>query len=112
MVEYLDSLDKDNIILYTEFNNGAYFELAGYKVYIDARPELFMKKINNKEDIYTEYIDVVNGKTDVREFISKYNFTHLVTNNLSITGIYLKYSDDYRLIVENELYSLYEKISN
>lgn len=112
MVEYLDSLDKDNIILYTEFNNGAYFELAGYKVYIDARPELFMKKINNKEDIYTEYIDVVNGKTDVREFISKYNFTHLVTNNLSITGIYLKYSDDYRLIVENELYSLYEKINN
>lgn len=112
MVEYLDGLNKDNIILYTEFNNGAYFELAGYKVYIDARPELFMKKINNKEDIYTEYLDVVTGKTDVKEFISKYNFTHLVTNNLSTTGIYLKYSDDYKLIAENESYSLYEKINN
>lgn len=112
MVEYLDGLNKDNIILYTEFTNGAYFELAGYKVYIDARPELFMKKINNKEDIYTEYLDVVTGKTDVKEFISKYNFTHLVTNNLSTTGIYLKYSDDYKLIAENESYSLYEKINN
>lgn len=109
--DYLDTLDKDDITLYTEFDNGQMFELFGYKAYIDARPELYMAKINGKEDIYTEYLDVKLGKIDIREFIDKYKFTHFAVMKNNNMDSYLNYSGKYELISENESYRLYEDIN-
>ena len=30
-----------SVVLYTDFNSGTYFLIEGYKVYYDARPELY-----------------------------------------------------------------------
>ena len=41
--EYLDkcSIAKSRIKILSSFNNGGYFEWNGYKVFIDARPEIY-----------------------------------------------------------------------
>lgn len=108
-VEYLESTKSNDIVLFTGFNNGSYMEFNGYKVYIDARPELFQKKINKKEDIYSEYLSLLAGKLDYKEFLDKYEFTHLIIDDgMGLEG-YLQCSEDYEKVVIGNGYSLYEK---
>lgn len=107
--DYLDSLKKQDIILFTEFNNGAYMEFRGYQVYLDARPEIYEKNINGQADICSEYGDVFRGKADLEAFVIRYGFTHLITETGTPLEIYLRYSDDFNRIVEGGGYCLYEK---
>lgn len=110
-VAYLDDLDdasKDEVVLFTEFNNGAYMQLNDYKVYIDARPELFQKNVNGKEDIYTEYLMVRTGVMDFEEFFNKYNFTHLLVDDGTPLSGFLKAYDGCKLAVDGDGYCLYE----
>lgn len=111
--DYLDKLPedkKDDIILFTGFNNGAYMEWRGYKVYMDARPELFQEKVNGKEDIYSEYLEVYNGEVDYKAFIDKYKFTHIIVDKEGSLKTYLQYSDEYEEVIHiEEQYILFEK---
>lgn len=107
-VAYLDKNETSDITLYTEFNNGAFCEWHGYKVYMDARPELFQKNINKKKDIYTEYCDVATGKANYEEFLNKYNFTHLIVSDNTVFNMYLTLNSNYTAVVDGEGYTLYE----
>lgn len=109
MVEYLNTFNKDEIVLYTDFNTGAYFEFNGFKTYIDARPELYQKVINGKADIYTEYLDMLKQNTDTEEFLNKYKFTHLVVQRPCILDEYLYYNSNYTMILEDDNCRLYER---
>lgn len=109
-VEYLNKYDKETITLFTEFNNGAYCEFNGYKVYMDARPELFAKAINKKEDVLNEYAGLIEGKTNFNEFIQKYDFTHMISSNDTMLNAHLKECDDFKLVIEGEGYCLFESI--
>lgn len=112
-VEYLNSIEedkKDDIVLFTGFNNGAYLEWNGYKVYMDARPELFEDKIGGQGDIYSEYIDVCKGNIDYAEFLEKYGFTHLILDSEVAFSTYLKCTGDYDIVVDIEdEYKLFER---
>lgn len=107
-VEYLNENADDNIILYTEFNNGAFFEWHQYKVYMDARPELFQKKVNGKKNVYTEYCNVEKGKADYQEFLDKYGFTHLMVSENTRFDVYLRHNENYNAAVTGNGYTLYE----
>lgn len=111
--DYLDSLpedEKDDIVLYTGFNNGSYMEWRGYKVYLDSRAESFLKKLNGVGDILDEYKKVLKGTADYSEFLSKYNFTHLVVSEPTLQ-IYMNCQEDtYRKVVETDKYIMYERI--
>ena len=107
-VEYLNEKAPDDLKLYTEFNNGAFLEWHNYKVYMDARPELFQKNINGKEDIYTEYSSVIKGEIDYQEFLNKYNFTHLIVKEHTLFDMYLRQNPSYVAAVDGEDYTLYE----
>lgn len=107
-VAYLDELDKEEIVLFTEFNNGAYLEFNGYQVYMDARPELFQKKINGQEDVYSEYLSVYFGVVDFEAFIDKYQFTHLIVDDGSIFSGFLRAYDGCELVVDGDGYRLFE----
>lgn len=109
-VEYLDTLNKDDIVLYTGFNNGAYMELNGYKVYMDARPELFQKKINKKEDVCTEFLNVLSGNCDYPAFFEKYKFTHMIVEDGSVLSGFMRSYDGYKQVVVGEGYVLYERV--
>lgn len=111
-VEYLKEIDKENIVLYTEFENGAFMEWHGFKVYMEARPELYQKNINGKEDIYQEYCNVKQGNLDYTEFLKKYEFTHLVVTDNSLLDMYLSLNENYKAVVDGNGYNLYESINN
>ena len=109
-IEYLNGLDKNEIILYNEFATGNYLALKGYKVYIDARPELYTPEISGVDDnIYQEYVDILTGKADYEQVLNNRNFTHLVVNSNSYLDLYLSCQDDYILKVASETYKLYER---
>lgn len=89
--EYLASVtDPDNERVYTSFDNGGMFEWYGFKVYTDARPELFTEEINKKENIDSEIYNVEYGVVNYRDFIDKYDFTYIVVNDDTPFAYYLE----------------------
>ena len=91
----LDNYNKDDVILYVDFNEGGYTEFMGLRSYIDGRAELFVKKFNGKSDIFEEYVGVRKGTFDCASFVDKYKFTHLMVYNDSVLDEYLNDSDEY-----------------
>lgn len=99
--EYLASVaEPDRERVYTSFDNGGMFEWYGFKVYTDARPELFTKEVNKKESIDSEIYNVEYGFVDYRDFIDKYDFTYIVVNDDTPFTYYLendtKWTDVYK----------------
>jgi hypothetical protein len=76
-------------------------------VYIDARPELFTKEINGKDDVLREYINVRDGRIDYEEFLDKYDFSHLIVSN-PFLAMYLDGHEDYKAVVRSDSYAIYE----
>ena len=109
MVEYLDQYPKDKIVLFTYFNDGAYFEYHGYKAYMDPRAEVFFRKNNKKEDIFTEYVNVSRGNIDYDKFIDKYKFTHLEVRKDIKLYDYLKKNKNYKLVCKQKKTYLFER---
>lgn len=109
-VEYLDENTDGDAAVYTEFNNGAYLEWAGYTVYIDARPELFLKKINGKEDVLDEFLDVYYSLDAemYEEFLEKYPFEYYLSAEGTLMNAYLECDEDMELVVDGEGYNLYK----
>ena len=111
IVNYLNkNTSKDKVILFTYFNDGPYLEYNGYKVYMDTRAEIFLKKNNKKEDIFDEYYKVLIGKIDYEKFTKKYNFTHLLVNKNTKIDDYLKHNKNYRKVYTYKNIYLYERI--
>ena len=78
---YLDKNSTKKIKLFTGYNDGAYMEYRGYKCYIDARAEVFLKSNNKKEDIFTEYYKLLNNDLNINKFLEKYQFDYLLVDN-------------------------------
>ena len=100
----LNNYNKDDVILYVDFNNGGYTEFMGLKSYIDGRAELFVKKFNGKSDIFDEYVEILNDNIIVEDFIEKYKFTHLIVYAETELEKYLKNSSDYDKVFESTEY--------
>lgn len=100
-VKILDS-EKGDIVLFTGFDYGQYLEFKGYHPYIDGRAELFLKDNNHEYDYLKEYYDMITGKLDYKEFVDRYNFTHLIVNK-NEPDLYkgLLSDGDYELIYED-----------
>lgn len=111
--EYLlQNVSKDSKI-YTNYNDGGYIELLGYKCYIDPRAEVFLKANNKKEDIFIEYYYLNNRKIDYRDFLDKYNFDYLIVYSKEDLYYDLEYVDDYIVVFEQKIneydYRIYKK---
>ena len=85
-----DNYDIENIQMYNSYYTGPYLEYIGIKTYIDSRAELFLKKMNKKDDIFEENYKLRTGHIKIQELIKKYNFTHLL---FSKSDIYLMEDD-------------------
>ena len=106
--EYLqETVSADDIILYTPFSYGGYMEWSGFKVYVDARPELFQKSINGIEDLDEEIYNVQYGIADYDAFVEKYHFTHFLVENNTSMELYLKYSGKYIMLEKSEDFAIY-----
>lgn len=110
IVDVLDGEDATDMVLYSGFNSGGYLEFRGYHPYIDARADSFVKEANHEFDYLSEYLDVKSGAVYYKDFVDKYDFTHLVIEKSVDANLYtaIAHDDDYRQIAENELFVLYE----
>lgn len=111
-VEFLEdeSVDKSTAKLYTSYDSGGYAEFKGYKVYMDPRAEVFLKKNNHQKDVFDEYIRLQFGSLDYRTFLETYEFTHFVLDKSDILCIYLRDNENYKQIYNDETSEIYVPI--
>lgn len=108
-----NKISKD-IKLYTDYSDGSIFEYHGYKPYIDSRAEVFLKKMNHKENILKEYLNFNLDEKTRDKFIKKYDFDYYVIGsmNLDLVNYLLNYDYiKYDLVFANEEIFLIKKVS-
>lgn len=91
----------DQVTLYTDFNSGSYFLVDGYKIYYDARPELYDKGIAGDKAFLDEARDSWSGQIDYGEFIERYGFDWFAVTAGSPMQDYLENNADYELVCVN-----------
>lgn len=110
VANYLDNNTNKDIKIYTGYNEGGYLEYRGYKCYIDPRAEVFIKSINKKEDIFTEYYNLQMGYINYKKFLNKYNFDYLLLKD-DILETYIEEEPSYKKVYKtDEDYILYQNI--
>ena len=112
-IDKIDEINKQKGVsggnVYVGYNDGGYVEFRGYKAYMDPRGGDFMKKINKKEDILQEYVDLKDGKIDLDDFLEKYDFDYILAHKY-YGKIYEINREDYKLIYENDDVRVFEFI--
>ena len=106
--EYLNNYQGE-MEIYNSFDNGGYLEWRGIPVYLDARPELHEMKINTKENIYSEFVNVHLNLTGIGQLISKYQFTHVLAETDSVIDRVMLDNTDYEVVAIGNGYRLYER---
>lgn len=101
-VKKLKETDKQ-VMLYTNFNDGQFFEFYGFHPYIDGRAEVFLQKNNNEYDYFGEYLMVSNCMIHYKDFIDCYRFNYLVIDRGIDNYLYasLIYDEDYEIVYES-----------
>ncbi len=111
MIDYIyENEEIERIILYTGFNDGSLVQYRGLPSYIDPRAEVYFYKINKKDDIFKEFVNLQKGELYYKEVLDKYKFTHLIVSINDILNTSLMYDKDYEIIYSNKSYKLFKKI--
>ena len=103
--------DPEKERIYTSFNDGGMFEWYGFKVYTDARPELYTEEINKKESIDDEIYAVETGCIDYKSFFNKYDFTYIIADKNKPIWFYMNQNLTYVSIYENDSVEIFKKDS-
>lgn len=94
----------EDITLWGDVFTGSYAEFRGVKCYIDVRNEVFIPSNNHKKNIDREYIELLEGKLNYKEFFARYNFTHIfITSDYEFLYSALSQDKHYRPIFEYDL---------
>ena len=104
LVEH-ESNHKEELKIYTGYNDGGYLEFYGFKVYLDPRAEVFLKSNNKQKDVIEEYSKLQKGRVDIDQFLSEYNFDYLVLEETDyIYDQYLSKKDNknYQYVMEEK----------
>lgn len=109
--DWLDANAEEGSKVFTHFNAGGYLEWRGYKVGMDARPELWDSKIaKNGKDRYHEYIDMSKDKMEPSEYMEGKDFDYLIVNTDTALYKYLLASVSYKVVAEGEGYALFQAL--
>ena len=110
-VAYMESHESDisKLKVFAHFNAGGYLEYRGFKVGMDARPELWQSRITGLDkDYYTEYVDMSKDDITIEDYLADKDYDYLVVN--TDTRMYRQLKDifNYNIVVEGEEYVLFE----
>ena len=110
-ISYLDEHEEKDVKVFTEFNNGAYFEWSGYKCFVDPRPELYFKNLNRKADIFQEYQELISTTKPekIDAFFDKYQCDYVCVSKRSSLNLYFSMQPGWKPMVDSEEYVLYQK---
>ena len=107
-VEYIkDNLDYKNIRIFNSYNVGSYLMLNKIPVFIDSRLDVYCSEFNDT-NIFRDFIYAYYGDKHFKEIFNDYDFTHYLIEKESLVYKYIAQDSDYKLIHEDEYFSLYE----
>ena len=107
IMEYLREVKPKR--LFTAYDVGAMVEFAGMKCFVDNRPELYIKSINDKYDYINDHDKVIFG-TDVdrTRIAEKYKFDYYLVNENLIEYFRSWANKKCELIIEDKNLFLYK----
>ena len=112
-IAYLtENTNEQEVVLYTSFFEGGYAEYKGFRAYIDARAEVFLKDNNRRRDVFSEYISLQNGSIHYKDFLSRYDFTHILVTETDILNLYLSKDENYSILYEDEKSKIFVPINS
>ena len=100
----------DDVVLFTDFNSGSYFTFSGFKVYYDARPDIYGPGVAGDKELNTEMANVMSGNIDYAEFIDKYGFNWFAVNKIDHINEYLQDNDGYELVYDDDYLRIYKAV--
>lgn len=107
----LDNIELDNMRIYNVFDFGSYLELNGIKAFIDSRSGVFSPEFNKGCTILQDNVDVFYGNVSYKTIFDKYKITHALLENTEIANIYIVDDENWKLIYQDDIFSLYERIN-
>ena len=107
-VQYLEEQGQQDAKIFTTFNSGGFFEWNGFQCFIDARPELYFKSINEKADVFQDYTALIQSSDPdkMERIIKKYDFDYFCIDEKTKLGLYLELND-YEVVVEGNGYLVF-----
>lgn len=112
-VEYLQEHHiPEGTAICTNINCGNRLEYLGYKIYMDARPELYFESINQKEDVINENYDLMFklDKETYSNFKEKYDFEYYITLIGTQIDCFLQTDPDFEQVVDSTSYRMFKKV--
>ena len=79
-IGFLKTYEKGSVKVMTTFNTGAYMENAGYRIFVDARPEIWNRKINKKTDVMKDYQTRSLSYSEFLKIRNKYGFQYVMAD--------------------------------
>lgn len=78
---------------------------------MDARPELYFKELNKKQDLFKDYLTIRNTSSvsKLQKILDKYDFEYLMVSDSDDLKIYLDSTDGYKIVMKGNGYQLYRK---
>ena len=108
IISYIqENSTKEEITLYTDYNSGGIYEFYGYRCYMDARMEVFTKKMNHLYDYYAEWCQLNYNEVYYKDILDKYNFDYYVLSKSSSLYMNMSHDNKYGLVYETENYVLF-----
>ena len=92
--------------LFNMYDYGGELIYNDIKVFIDGRADLYTKYN------YKDYLNISSLNKDYVRLIDKYNFDYLLVSSKYPINTYLKYNDQYELLLKDKNVLLYKKIVN
>lgn len=82
-LQKVEKVDASSVKVYTGYDEGAFAEYMGFRVYLDPRAEVFLKENNHQKDIIKEYYQLEHGMLDIEKFLQAYDFDYLIIDQKS-----------------------------
>ena len=107
----LNNINISKMKIYNHFNFGSYLELKGIPAFIDSRSGVFTEEFNPGTTILEDWLNISHGNVDYNEIFDEYGITHVLLYNNEIISTYIKYDKNYKLIYQDDFFSLYERLN-
>lgn len=104
-------IDKENVKIYNEMSTGGWLSWEGYKVYVDARPELGFESITHDQGFYLDYQQSKTIGYDVsiyEKFICEHDFQYYIVSRTNPLYLFLSTNECSKCIVTSDTYFVFE----
>lgn len=107
MADYLDEHEDFNTSIMTQFQYENYFEYRGYKVYLDARPELYSEDMLKTANAF--YGADGNTSSQRKEIHDTLDIDYAIAYTDTQICEDLYNNENYTFIMENDIFTMFKK---